>query len=130
MTSRTSTILVWIPTVLLSLFFLMTAVFKFVPVPPGSEMEAMMQKIGTAGMEQALGVLQLVILVLFVVPRTSTVGFVLMVGYMGGALATNLTHGFTAAEAAPIYVFFGLMMLSAWFRLPELTARLRGKQVA
>ena len=48
-----------------------------------------------------------------------------MDGYMGGALATNLTHGFTHVEALPIYISFVLLMISAYFRNPELVSRLR-----
>ena len=80
-------------------------------------------------MERGLGILELFIVLLFVVPRTSTVGFVLMVGYMGGALATNLTHGFSNMDAIPIYVSFLLLAVSAWFRNPELVSRLLKRPV-
>jgi hypothetical protein len=48
---------------------------------------------------------------------------------MGGALATNLTHGFSHLEALPIYLTFLLLTISAWFRNPELAARLLKKPV-
>lgn len=124
MKQRTRTILGWVFAAPVIAFNLFAAVMKFVPVAPGSEAEAMGQRLGVAGLEHALGILEFVIIVLFVIPRTSTVGFVLMIGYMGGALATNLTHGFTHLEALPIYISFVLLALSAWFRNPELTARL------
>ncbi len=53
----------------------------------------------------------------------------MMIGYMGGALATNLTHGFTNLEALPIYICLLLLTLSAWYRNPELVQRLLGKPV-
>ena len=127
MKSRTGTIIGWICALPVAAFNLFAAVMKFVPVAPGSDADAMMQKLGVQGMEQSLGVLEFVIVLLFLVPRTSTVGFVLMIGYMGGALATNLTHGFTHMEALPIYIIFVLLTISAWFRNPELTARLLKK---
>lgn len=90
----------------------------------------MMERLGlTPGMEHALGVLELAIVVLYLVPRTATVGFVLLIGYMAGALATNLTHGFTNMEAMPIYITFVLMTVAAWFRNPELIARFLGRPV-
>ncbi len=52
-----------------------------------------------------------------------------MIGYMGGALATNLTHGFTHLEALPIYISFVLLAVSAIFRNPELLSRLMKKPV-
>jgi hypothetical protein len=95
----------------------------------GSPAEEFGKRLGTVGLEHPLGVLEFIIVILFLVPRTSTVGFVLMIGYMSGALATNLTHGFSNMEALPIYITFVLLMISAWFRNPELTARLRKKPV-
>jgi hypothetical protein len=89
----------------------------------------MMQKLGVGGLEHGLGVLEIIIIVLFLIPRTSTVGFILMVGYLAGALATNLTHGFTFAEAAPLYVLLLLLTISGYFRNPELVSRLMGKPV-
>lgn len=124
MTTRTSLIIGWICTVLVAAFNLFAAVMKFVPIAPGSPAEQMGQRLGTLGLEYPLAVLELVVLILFLVPRTSTVGFVLMVGYMGGVLATMLTHGITFAETAPIYVAFALLTASGYFRNPELTCRL------
>jgi hypothetical protein len=37
-----------------------------------------------------LGVIELVCLVLYLVPRTSVLGAILLTGYLGGAVATNL----------------------------------------
>ena len=37
-----------------------------------------------------LGIIELVCLVLYVIPRTSVLGAVLLTGYLGGAVATNL----------------------------------------
>ncbi len=126
MNSRLGSIIGWTCAILVAAFNLFAAVMKFVPQAPDSPGAAMMKQLGlTIGMEHVLGVLELVIVVLFLIPRTSTVGFVLMVGYMGGALATNLTHGLSNADALPIYVTLLLLTISAIVRNPELTARLR-----
>lgn len=124
MKKRVANVFAWICIGLVSAFNLFAAVMKFVPIVPGSEGDLMMQRLGVGGMEYGLGVLEFVLVVLYVVPRTSTVGTVLMGGYLAGALATNLTHGFTHAEAAPIYVLFVLMFIGAWIRNPELFSRL------
>ena len=83
----------------------------------------MMQSMGmTPNFVYTLGVMELVIAVLFLIPRTSTVGFVLMVGYFGGVLATLLTHG---QDATFIYIVLALLTVSGYFRNPELLQRIR-----
>ena len=128
MTSRLTSIIGWISIFLVAAFNIFAGIMKFMPVAPGSESEAMMAKLGiTSTLDHALGVLELSIVVLFLIPRTSTVGFILLVGYMGGALATNLTHGLTNMDALPIYITFFFMIVIGWIRHPELTSRLRGR---
>lgn len=118
----------WVVAVLVGALFLLTAALKFLPIPPGSEAEKMAKALGTYGIEQPLGILQILIAILFFIPRTSTVGFVLMIGYWGGVLATNLSHGFDSLpELMPILVGFVLMTISAWGRNPELLTRLLKK---
>lgn len=129
MSSRARTILGWVFAAPVILFSLFAGIMKFVPVEAGSEAAVMMDRLGMTGMMYQIGVLELLVLVLFIIPRTSTVGFVMMIGYLGGALATNLTHGFTNLEALPIYISLMLLTLSAWFRNPELVQRLLGKSV-
>ncbi len=129
MKSKVGSFFGWLSVILVAAFNLFAAVMKFMPVAPGSEAEAMGQRLGlTPGMDHVLGVLELLIVVLYLVPRTSVVGTVLMVGYMAGALATNLTHGFTNMEALPIYLTFAFIALGAWLRLPEFSDRLLGKR--
>jgi hypothetical protein len=40
-----------------------------------------------------LGIIELVCLVLYLIPRTSVLGAILLTGYLGGAVATNLRVG-------------------------------------
>lgn len=120
-----SLILAWICTILVAAFNLFAAVMKFVPSAPGSDADVFMTRLGVTGMEHVLGVLEFAIVILFLIPRTSTIGFVLLIGYLGGALATNLTHGFGTMDVLPIYISFVLMMISAYVRNPELLTRLR-----
>jgi DoxX-like protein len=55
---------------------------------------------------QGLGVLQLVLLALYLVPRTAVLGAVLWTGYLGGAIATHLRvgHPWLSHTLFPIYV--------------------------
>jgi len=103
---------------------------KFVPMPPDSSGAKIMQQLGlTTNAAHILGVVEIIIILLFLIPRTSTVGFVLMIGYMGGAFATNLTHGFTdPGTVTSFIVLFVLLTISAWGRNPELLDRVKGKK--
>ncbi|WP_309627168.1 DoxX family protein [Brevundimonas sp.] len=64
-----------------------------------------------------LGIIELTCLVLYLIPRTAVLGAVLMTGYLGGALATNLRvdnplFGFTLFS-----VYLGLIMWGGlWLR--------------
>lgn len=53
-----------------------------------------------------LGILQLACLALYVVPRTATLGAVLITGYLGGAISTHLRIGdpWLSHTLFPIYV--------------------------
>jgi hypothetical protein len=126
---RLSSFVGWTCVILVAAFNIFAGIMKFVPIVPGSEGAAFMEKLGTAGLEHTLGVLELTIVLLYLIPRTSTIGFILLIGYLSGALATNLTHGLTNMDALPIYILFVVMMIGAWIRNPELTARLRGKSI-
>ena len=127
---RIGSIVGWTCSLLVAAFNTFAAVMKYVPVVPDSPGDVMMQRLGiTVQMQHVLGVIELAIIALYLIPRTSTVGFVLMVGYMGGALATNLTHGFSHMEALPIYILFTLMTIGAYFRNPELLSRLLKRPV-
>jgi hypothetical protein len=49
-------------------------------------------KIGVGEYIQTLGVLELVLLALLLFPKTMRIGFFLLCGYFGGAIATHLSH--------------------------------------
>lgn len=118
----------WVVSMFVALFFLFSAVMKFVPQPEGSPGYEFAKALGMQGLEHPLGILQFIIFILFVVPRTCTVGFILMIGYWGGVIAANLSHGFGGAEAMPLYVSLGLLTLGAYGRNPELLSRLLGRK--
>lgn len=120
-----SSIIGWTAAILVAAMNIMSGVMKFIMTEATPGVEAAMQA-GFWDIRYELGALQLIITALFLIPRTSTVGFVLMVGYLGGALAANLTHAMYA-DAVPVYIAFVLITICGWFRHPELTARLLGK---
>lgn len=68
-----------------------------------------------------LGVVELVSLVLFVVPRTGVLGTLLLTAYLGGAIATHLEHEQSVLAPCLIQAFLWCV---AVFRFPELRSRL------
>lgn len=128
MATRMSSIVSWICVGLVAALTLFSAVMEFVPVTDPA-MLAYVERLGVGEIAYQLGIAKIVLAILYVLPRTSTVGFVLMVGYYGGALATNITHGFVLSEYGMILGVFVLMTIAAAIRNPELLTRLKGKPV-
>ena len=73
-----------------------------------------------------IGLIGLVCLVLFVIPRTAPIGAVLWTGYLGGAIATHLRLGnpLFSHTLFPIYVA-ALMWGALYLRDPRVRALLR-----
>ncbi len=62
-----------------------------------------------------LGILQLACAVVYLIPRTSVLGAILMTGYFGGAVATHVRVGDSLRELAPaivlgVFVWLGLVL--------------------
>lgn len=128
MTTRLGSIIGWTCSIIVAAFTIFSAIMEFVPITDPATL-AFVQKLGVGDIAQALGITKFILTILYLVPRTSTVGFVLLIGYYGGALATNITHGFTVPDYAPILVVFVLMTIAAYFRNPELLYRLKGRSI-
>jgi len=72
-----------------------------------------------------LGVIELVGLILFVIPRTSLLGAVLMTGLLGGAIASHLRAGSPLFSHTLFGVYLGLFMwIALWLRDPRVRALL------
>ena len=70
-----------------------------------------------------LGIVQLVLLALYVIPRTSVLGAILWTGYLGGAVATHVRVGnpLFSHQLFPIYVAL-LLWGALWLRDARLRA--------
>ena len=68
-----------------------------------------------------IGVVELVSLVLFIIPRTGIIGGLLLIAYMGGAIASHLGHQQPVAMAVIIQV---LLWITIALRFPEVLQRL------
>jgi hypothetical protein len=76
-----------------------------------------------AGSGRAIGALELVLLALYLAPRTAVLGAVLMTGLLGGAVATHVRIG----DPLFSHVLFGVYLgLFAWGGLWLRDRRLRG----
>ncbi len=84
----------------------------------------------TPTMLPMIGLLEIACAVLLLIPRTTTIGFVLCVGLLGGATATGLTHP-DATGVWPWFpmVFILIISIGSYFRSPELLYRVKNKAV-
>jgi len=78
---------------LVILFLLFDAGIKLVPLDIVTEASAQLGLPTDAAFARTLGILTLVGVALYAIPRTSVLGAILLTGYMGGAIATHLRIG-------------------------------------
>jgi hypothetical protein len=67
-----------------------------------------------------LGVVEIISVLLFIIPRTGILGTLLLAAYMGGAIATHLEH------RLPLFlpiIIQCLVWITAAIRFPELSKR-------
>ena len=116
---KTKRIIYWGLTGLVSLVFLGSAIGKFIANEEALKMAA---NFGLASKTYTmLGVVEVVSLLLFIIPRTSILGTLLLVAYMGGAIATHLEHGQSILAPCIIQSF---IIIVAFYRFPELRIKL------
>ncbi|MCA9012239.1 MAG: DoxX family protein [Planctomycetaceae bacterium] len=92
MPSKAQRITGWVLTGSLGLFLIgASGIPKFVDFPDKKEM---FDHLGiTANLAPILGVIEITVAILFLIPRTSFVGAILVTGYLGGAVWTHLRVG-------------------------------------
>lgn len=92
MPSKTQRIVSWILTGLVGLFLIgASGVPKFLDWPGKKEM---FDHLGIApSLSPTLGVIEIGVTILFLIPRTSFLGAILLTGYLGGAVWTHLRVG-------------------------------------
>ena len=69
-----------------------------------------------------VGVTLLICVILYIIPRTSILGAILIVGYLGGAVATNVRASQPAFNSAFAITFGVLTWLGLYLREPRLRA--------
>lgn len=103
---------------LVTLIFVATGAMKFTA---GEQNVKMAELVGGQTTLFILGGLQLLFALLFWIPRTAVVGFLLMACYMAGAMATHLVIKEPFGLQAGIET---LIWVTGFVRFPELTQRL------
>lgn len=122
MTEKTKKIILWVLTGLVGALFAFSAFGKLSGNPDAVKMAA------TFGLSPstftALGVLEAVSVILFIIPRTGVLGTLLLTAYIGGAIATHLEHGDSIVAPCVIQAFIWIV---AVLRFPGLTQRILSK---
>lgn len=121
MSEKTKNIINWVLAGLVGFIFIGSAMSKFMA---NDEAIIMAQAMGIdASSYKIIGVVELLSILLFIYPRTGIVGTLLLVAYMGGAIATHLEHGQSIIAPCAIAAFVWIV---AVVRFPELKQRLFG----
>lgn len=108
----------WVLTIVLGLLFTMSAFMKL------TQNETALAQASSMGFDAAayqfIGVIEIISLLLFIIPRTGVIGTLLLVAYLGGAIVTHLQHQQPIAMAVMIQI---LLWITAFVRFPELKQR-------
>jgi uncharacterized membrane protein YphA (DoxX/SURF4 family) len=121
MDTKTKTIIPWVLSLLIGVLFFYSSFTKLVGDP-----ETL--KIGlNFGLDGAtfktIGIIELISIILFLIPRTGILGALLLIAYMGGAIASHLEHGESIISAVFVQSF---IWVTAILRFPELKERIFG----
>lgn len=109
-------------TALFALFMLGASVTPKLLQMPVAE-ETMAQLGWPPGYALMIGVIELVCLALYLLPRTSMLGAVLMMGLLGGAMATQIRAGNPLFSHVLFSLYLGLVMWGGlWLRDPRVRA--------
>lgn len=103
MTSKTRNIISIVIGALASIMVLMSA---FMKLSGNAEMMAGLTAGGFGPYIKLFGLIEVISLILFFYPRTYKIGFYLLCCYLGGALATELSHGHTPMSAILLVLFW------------------------
>ena len=99
------------------LFVLFDGAIHLMVIPP--VVQAFTQLGYPVSTSRALGVIELVCIVLYLMPRTSVLGAILLTGYLGGAVATNLRVSSPLFSNTLFPVYVGVLAWSGLFLRDE-----------
>ncbi|HLJ77177.1 MAG TPA: DoxX family protein [Acidobacteriaceae bacterium] len=106
---------------IIAAFMFFDAAMKF--VNPAPVREAFARTGWPVHLSPVLGAILLASTILWLVPRTSILGAILLTGYLGGAVAANLRLEEPVFSHTLFPVYFGVLLWgSMWLRDPRITA--------
>jgi hypothetical protein len=109
----------WGMTIVLALVFTMSAFMKL------TQNETALAQASSFGIDtttyQFIGIIEIISLILFIIPRTGVLGAMLLIAYLGGAIVTHLQNQQPIAMAV---IFQTLLWITAFIRFPELKQRI------
>jgi len=109
----------WVLAILLGVLFAMSAFMKL------TQNKTALEQAAAVGIDATtylyIGVIEIISLVLFLIPRTGVLGTLLLAAYLGGAIATHLQH--RQPVMMPVIVQM-VLWITAVIRFPELKQRL------
>jgi hypothetical protein len=117
--------MVWTGRVLSGLFVLFMLGASVAPKLLGMQVaDDTMRQLGWPdGYVLMIGVIELVCVLLYVFPKTSVLGAVLMMGLLGGAIATQIRAGSPLFSHQLFSIYLGLFMWGGlWLRDPAMRA--------
>lgn len=110
---------------LVVLFLLMDIVFKFIRPIPSQVMQSISQLGFQPNILPITGILLLICTALYVLPRTSVLGAVLLTGYLGGAVSVHVRVGNPLFGYILFPVYLGILLWAGLcLREPRLLALL------
>jgi hypothetical protein len=113
----------WVPSTLIALIIVAGAFMKLLSAPP---LITIYSKIGLLPYIQALGIAEILFVVLFLYSRTIRIGLLLLTGYFGGAMAVELSHGTVFILPA---LLLSVVWISAYLREPSLFLAVENKTI-
>ena len=102
-----------IMTALPVLFLLMDGIMKL--MKPQPVVKATVELGYPEGVIMGLGIVLLVCVILYVVPRTAVLGAILLTGYLGGAIATHVRVGNPLFSHVLFPVYLGVLIWGGLF---------------
>lgn len=116
--SKTRKITAWILVGLMSALVIMSAAMKLM-AGADSEIAVNFVKWGLEGKLILVGMGELISVILFLIPRTSSLGVLLLSAHFGGAIATHIEHG---EMYMPQAIMLFVIWIANYLRNPEMLA--------
>lgn len=108
----------WIISGFVAAFMLFDAIAKF--ARPQAVVDAFARTGWPMDLSITLGAILLICTVLYLVPQTALLGAILLTGYLGGAVATNLRLHNPMFSNTLFPVYFGVLVwIGLWLREPR-----------